>query len=148
MEEQKGMQLLRNFSWKPPIGYTEHPSLPGCKSKSHVSTHRSHTEVPVLAVRQQSLSCISTMIPASSEFEQAAVGLLGLSLVGFNYFHIICVRVMQRGSSWDQASMVLSTGRQFLSQRGHAIPADKMQTEGKQRHQEVILLWEVQPQAD
>lgn len=78
---------------------------------------------------------------ALSEFEGAAVGLLGLSLMGFDYFCIICVRVMPRGSSSDQASILRSTGRQFLSLKGLAVSADDMQTEGKQRHPEVILLW-------
>lgn len=47
---------------------------------------------------------------------------------------------MQRGSSWDQASILWSTGRQFLSQKELAVSADDMQTEEKQRHQEMILL--------
>lgn len=48
---------------------------------------------------------------------------------------------MQRGSVWDQASILWSTRRRVLSQKGLAVSADDMQTEGKQRHQEVILLW-------
>lgn len=144
------MKLLRNFIWKPPIGYTERHNLPRWKNLRAMSPLTGATEAcaylfSASAVQQQSLSCISTATcehppctrTASSEFVEAAVELLGLSLVGFNYFCIICVRVMQRGSSWDQASVLLSTGRQFLSQRVHAVSADKMKTGGKRG----ILLW-------